>query len=83
MIKQIGKFGLAFMILSYVLVIILFMHALFNPIHTVVIRINAFGEMIIETIALLISFVAVPMFLYDLIREGVIKPFGCDKWMKK
>jgi len=73
------KFGFAFVILSYMLVVILFLHALTNPIHTVVIRINAFGEMIPEAIAVFLSFIAVPFFVIELVKKGVWKPFWRQK----
>lgn len=76
--KTLVKLGAIFLILSYVLVLILFAHAFFNPIHTVCVRINSFGEMWAETIAIVLSILAVPVFLWTAVRRNVIIPF----WMR-
>jgi hypothetical protein len=65
--------------LSYVLVIILFLHALFSPAHTVILRINGFGEAFLEAIFVILSLFAVPVCIKELVQLRVIIPF----WRRK
>lgn len=80
--------GFNMLLLSWALVVILFIKAFFStPIsltigdkhiagHAVFIFINNFYEMYIELAAVILSFVFVPWFVIELKKEGIIKFFG-------
>jgi hypothetical protein len=77
------KVGLAMLVVSWILVIALFFHGMFNPTHIVAIRINAHFEMYVELIIIFLSFIFVPLFIKELYDKRVISILGYKKEVNK
>jgi hypothetical protein len=69
------KLGLNMLIVGYLLVVILFFTAFFNPKHMVIIKINNFYERWVELGIVLISFYFVFRFLKELSNKQIIRWF--------
>ena len=69
------RLGFNMMLLSWILVVILFVKAFFNPHHAVIIFINNFYEMWVEVVVIVLSFFFVPYFMFHANKVGLIRFF--------
>ena len=71
--------GFCFLVTGYVVMLIIFISAMFSPAKTVVIRIDAYYEAYIEAVLIVLSFFCVPAFIREVVRKRIVIPF----WMRK
>lgn len=67
------KWGYRFLLMSWVAVLFLFFKAFTHPSKTVIVSINNYYEAVIELVLLGLSLILVPMFVYFLHKNDIIK----------
>lgn len=72
-------FGLIFLVMGYVAMLIIFLNAILSPAKMTIIRIDAYSEAWFELAMMAVSLFCVPMFIREVVRHRIVVPF----WMRE